>query len=45
MWGQNDEGDLTSLTDKEIERYAKQFSDIEYFMQGDDGKIIVLKFI
>ena len=43
--GQNDEGDLTSLTDKEIERYAKQFSDIEYFMQGDDGRIIVLRFI
>lgn len=43
--GQNDEGDLTSLTDEEIERYANQFADIEYFMQSDDGKIIVLRFI
>ena len=43
--GQNDEGDITSLTDEEIERYEKQFADIEYFMQGGDGKIIVLKFI
>jgi hypothetical protein len=43
--GQNDEGDLTSLTDEEIERYAKQFADIEYFMQSDDGRIIVLRFI
>jgi hypothetical protein len=43
--GQNDEGDLTSLTDEEIERYEKQFADIEYFMQGGDGKIIVLRFI
>jgi hypothetical protein len=43
--GQNDEGDITSLTDEEIERYEKQFADIEYFMQSDDGKIIVLKFI
>ena len=43
--GQNDEGDLTSLTDEEIMRYAKQFSDIEYFMKSSDGKIVVLKFI
>ena len=43
--GQNDEGDITSLTDEEIERYEKQFADIEYFMQGDDGRIIVLRFV
>ena len=42
--GQNDEGDLTSLTDEEIERYAKQFADIEYFVKSSDGKIIVLRF-
>ena len=39
------ERNLTSLTDKEIMRYAKQFASIEYFMQGDDDKIIVLRFI
>ena len=43
--GQNHEGNLASLTDEDIERYAKRFADIEYFMQGYDGKIIVLKFI
>lgn len=43
--GQNDEGDLTSLTDEEILRYAKQFAGIEYFMKGDNGKIIALRFI
>ena len=39
------ERNLTSLTDREIMRYAKQFASIEYFMQGDDDKIIVLRFI
>ena len=43
--GQNDEGDLTSLTDEEIGLYAKQFADIEYFVKSSDGKIIVLRFI
>ena len=43
--GQNEDGDLTSLTDEEIRRYAEMFDSVEYFMQGNDGKIIVLKFI
>ena len=43
--GQNDEGDLTSLTDEEIRYYTEMFDGVEYFMQGDNGKIIVLKFI
>ena len=43
--GQNDEGDLTSLTDEQIEHYSEVFGNIEYFMQSDDGKIIVLRFI
>ena len=43
--GQNDEGDLTSLTDEEILYYAKRFAGIEYFMKGDNGKIIALRFI
>jgi hypothetical protein len=43
--GQDREGNLTSLTDAEIERYAKTFGDIEYFIRGDDGEIIVLRFV
>ena len=43
--GQNDEGDLTSLTDEQIEHYSEVFGNIEYFMQSDDSKIIVLRFI
>ena len=43
--GQNDEGDLTSLTDEQIEHYSEVFGNIEYFMQSDDGKVIVLRFI
>ena len=43
--GQNDEGDLTSLTDEQIEHYSEVFGNVEYFMQSDDGKIIVLRFI
>ena len=43
--GQNDEGDLASLTDEQIEHYSEVFGNIEYFMQGDDGRIIVLRFI
>ena len=43
--GQDREGNLTSLTDAEIEQYAKMFADIEYFIRGDDGEIIVLRFV
>ena len=43
--GQNEDGDLTSLTDEEILHYAEMFDSVEYFMQSDDGKIIVLRFI
>ena len=43
--GQNEEGELTSLTDEEILHYAKQFAGIEYFMKGDNGKIIAIRFI
>jgi hypothetical protein len=43
--GQNDEGDLASLTDEQIEHYSEVFGNIEYFMQSDDGRIIVLRFI
>ena len=43
--GQNEDGDLTSLTDEEILHYVEMFDSVEYFMQSNDGKIIVLKFI
>ena len=43
--GQNDEDDLTSLTDEQIEYYSKMFADAEYFIPSERGKIIVLKFI
>lgn len=43
--GQDREGNLTSLTDSEIEHYKNVFGNIEYFMQSDDGRIIVLRFI
>ena len=43
--GQNEDGDLTSLTDEQIEHYSEVFGNIEYFMQSDDGRIIVLRFI
>ena len=43
--GQNDEGELASLTDEQIEHYSEVFGNIEYFMQSDDGRIIVLRFI
>ena len=43
--GQNDVGDLASLTDEQIEHYSEVFGNIEYFMQSDDGNIIVLRFI
>ena len=43
--GQNDEGDITSLTDEEILHYVEMFDSVEYFMQSDDGRIIVLRFI
>ena len=43
--GQNREGELTSLTDEEIERYSKMFADVEYFVPGEEGNIIVLRFI
>ena len=43
--GQDYQGELASLTDAEIEHYKNVFGDIEYFMQGDDGNIIVLRFI
>ena len=43
--GQNEDGDLTSLTDEEILHYVEMFDSVEYFMQSDDGRIIVLRFI
>ena len=43
--GQNEDGDLTSLTDEEIRHYSEMFDSVEYFMQGNDGKIIVMRFI
>ena len=43
--GQDREGNLTSLTDEQIEHYSEVFGNIEYFMQSDDGRIIVLRFI
>ncbi len=43
--GQNAEGELTSLTDEEIERYNKMFAFAEYFIPCDGGKVIVLKFL
>ena len=43
--GQDGEGNLTSLTDAEIEHYSEVFAYPEYFIRGDDGKIIVLRLI
>jgi hypothetical protein len=43
--GQDREGNLTSLTDVQIEQHAKTFGGIEYFMKGDSGNIIALRFV
>jgi hypothetical protein len=43
--GQDKAGNLTSLTDKQIQYYTAMFADIEYFLRGNDGEIIVLRFI
>ena len=43
--GQDRAGNLTSLTDEQIQYYADMFSHIEYFLRGSDGEIIVLRFI
>ena len=43
--GQDTAGNLASLTDAQIEHYAKMFAGIEYFIQGDGDKIMVLRFI
>ena len=42
--GQDRAGDLTSLTDEQIRYYTEMFSDIEYFMQDENGRIIVIRF-
>lgn len=43
--GQDKAGNLTSLTDEQIQYYMAMFADIEYFLRGNDGEIIVLRFI
>ena len=43
--GQDKAGNLTSLTDEQIQYYTAMFSHIEYFLRGNDGEIIVLRFI
>ena len=42
--GQDRVGNLMSLTDEQIRYYSERFSDIEYFMQGADGEIMVIRF-
>ena len=42
--GQDRVGNLTSLTDEQIQYYTAMFADIEYFLRGNDGEIIVLRF-
>jgi len=42
--GQDSAGNLTSLTDGQIRYYAEMFSDIEYFMQDENGRIILIRF-
>ena len=42
--GQDSAGNLTSLSEEQIRNYMEIFSDIEYFIQGEDGEIIVIRF-
>lgn len=42
--GQDKAGNLTSLTDEQIQYYSVMFADIEYFMQSENGEIIVIYF-
>ena len=41
--GQDSAGNLTSLSEEQIRNYMEIFSDIEYFIQGEDGEIIVIR--
>ena len=45
MCGSNDEGDLTSLTDSQLEKYIKFFWEPQTFTQGEIENSIVFKFI
>lgn len=42
--GQDRAGNLISLSEDQIRHYSERFRDIEYFMRGADGEIIVLRF-
>lgn len=42
--GQDRAGNLTSLSEEQIQFYTKRFADIEYFLQGENGEIIVIRF-
>lgn len=41
--GQDSSGNLTSLSEEQIQHYKEMFSEIEYFIQGEDGEIIVIR--
>lgn len=43
--GSNDEGDLVSLTDSQIDKYIKFFWEPQAFTQGEIENTIVFKFI
>ena len=43
--GQDKAGNLTALTNEQIQYYTATFSRIEYFLRSNDGEIIVLRFI
>lgn len=43
--GSNDEGDLVSLTDSQIDKYIKFFWETQAFTQGEIEDSIVFKFI
>ena len=42
--GQDRAGDLISLSEDQIRHYSERFRDIEYFMRGENGEIIVIRF-
>ena len=42
--GQDRAGNLISLSEDQIRHYSERFRDIEYFMRGENGEIIVIRF-
>ena len=42
--GQDENGNFASLSEDQIRHYSERFRDIEYFMRGENGEIIVIRF-